>query len=234
MGLGGIRDQRLFSLGEQHVGGDAFAVDGIARGGVITRRGQFDRPPMLAADGSERPAGPNEEPRIDESIEPGQLLVFADADFCNDLYLMQRFGLAQNTQTQQALQGAQRMVFGLMNLVNNLTSGKELVQIRKPALTDRSLDQDRIDEDKESIRLKAVWMMPMIVVGFGLLWWVLRTGMTRVPSPAIDAARPVAAPVGAMSSPGGPPSTGGAEPSGSPSEDVNSTPEDTQPEEPQS
>ena len=149
-----------------------------------------DRPPLKAADGSDRPPLPDEEPRIDESLEPGQLWIFADADFCNDAYLVQRFGLAQAMGTPQAMQGAQRMVLGLLNVINNLTAGKELVEIRKPSLTDRSLDTQRVEEERGSIRFIAVWLMPLTVIAFGLVWWIFRSLMTRVPSPSLDAGPP--------------------------------------------
>ena len=133
-----------------------------------------DRPPRKGPTGGDMPPAPNEEPKLSESIAPAQLWVFADADFCSDLYLAQRIGLAQATQSQQAWASARQPTARLLNVVNGMTAGMELVEIRKPSLTDRSLDAAEIDEDRDTIRRMAVGLAPLLVVAFGILWGLIR------------------------------------------------------------
>lgn len=147
-----------------------------------------DRPPRKGPNGEDMPPLPSEEPKIEESLEPGQLWVFADSDFCSDLYLAQRIGLAQATGSQQAWQSARQMTAGLMNVLNGMTVGNDLVDIRKPSLTDRSLDLAKIDEERDDIRLFVVGVPPLIVIIIGLIWWAIRAATTRVPTPTLSAA----------------------------------------------
>ena len=147
-----------------------------------------DRPPRKGPNGADLPPLPSEEPKIEESLAPGQLWVFADADFCSELYLAQRIGLAQATGSQQAWQSARQASSGLMNVINGLTAGSDLVEIRKPSLVDRTLSQERIDEDRESIRFWSMALAPLIVVGLGLVRWMGRMALTGVASPGLAGA----------------------------------------------
>lgn len=136
--------------------------------------GASDRPPRTDAGGNPIPAPPNEPARLDESIKPGQLWIFADSDFAADLSYHGQIGLVVATQSPAASQTMQAMMSGLINAIDNMTVGPELIAIRKPNLADRSLDRTRMEEDDKSILFRTAVLGPMIVIGLGILMFIFR------------------------------------------------------------
>ena len=145
-----------------------------------------DRPPRLNANGEPLPALPSETPRLDESIGSGRLWVFADSDFASDYtYLQLQRLVGPAGFSPDARTGLVLAMTGLVNAVDTLTVGGELVEIRKPNLKDRALDEKRIDEDKSSIRWQTVFLAPIVLIVLGIIWGIIRWTITRVPSPLI-------------------------------------------------
>jgi ABC-2 type transport system permease protein len=143
--------------------------------------GASDRPPRLSPDGSAMPAAPAESARLDESIEAGQLWIFADSDFAADTTYLRNVGTSQAMGQGQMVPIIQATMTGLINAVDNMTVGPELIAIRKPNLTNRTLDRAKMDQDDKDIFFRTAVFGPLVVVGLGLLMWIYRkltTGAT--------------------------------------------------------
>jgi ABC-2 type transport system permease protein len=121
-------------------------------------------------------------PRGLEESQPGndpQLWVVADADFAFDVWpqvLGQRLG---------AIGGARALVntsVMLLNMVDASILGPEMVEIRRPRLADRSVDEARVKEDRESILFNNIALMPLALVAFGIVVFIWRKAQTFVPS----------------------------------------------------
>lgn len=147
-----------------------------------------ERPKRRAADGKELPEPHNAFDRLERSSAPGHLVVFTDADFLSDLWIgMNRRtnpgALAFVLNSKDTLQASIRTINGLVNTLDAITLGDELVEIRRPLLTDRSLDEEAIQEERASIIRWTVGFAPLVLVGFGLLLWLVRLVVARAPSP---------------------------------------------------
>lgn len=153
--------------------------------------GESDRPPRLGPDKKELPEGPSPAAKLDESASPGQLWIFADSDFVSDWsFPSQRFQypVAGVLSSQAAVQGMGQMMVGLVNILDTMTVGDELVEIRRPQIVDRSLEQTALDKDKSDIQLKTVVFPVVLLIALGILRWLYRIATTRARSPAAFAA----------------------------------------------
>ncbi len=143
--------------------------------------GTSDRPPRKGPDGAELPEMPELPAKLEESREPGQLWVFADSDFPSNLLPQ----LIQRLNSIDAVNGLARMQVGLVNLLDTVLLGTDLVEIRRPNLKDRLVNVVRVDQDKSAIRRRTVLYPVLAILGVGLLWWIFRAIRTRVSSPTI-------------------------------------------------
>jgi ABC-type uncharacterized transport system len=134
-------------------------------------------------------APPNESRQSDASKltmakdQPAQLWVVADADFAHEVWA-KAFG--RNPLDRYAIAAAQGMGVSssmVLNIVDVAALGSELVEIRRQRLIDRSIDEEKVKEASSRIRFFNIGLMPLVFVGFGLLWWVFRSLQTFVPSP---------------------------------------------------
>jgi ABC-2 type transport system permease protein len=133
-----------------------------------------DRPPRLDAEGVELPAGPSESARLNESVKPAQLWVFADSDFATDWSYINGSGPVAKMGPQVTSPLVQATMSGLINAVDTMTVGPELVAIRKPNLANRTLDKTKMEKDDKSIFFRTAVLGPLIVIGLGLLMWIYR------------------------------------------------------------
>lgn len=133
--------------------------------------------------------------------KPGQLWVLADSDFALDIWpramaSLNGVGLAQALAKSQAM---------LMNVIDVAGLGGGLVDLRRSKLLDRSVDAERVKEDRSTILWTNIWMMPAVLVAFGLLRWWWRSASTFVPSPrqpvTVGGSATKAAPADASASP---------------------------------
>jgi ABC-2 type transport system permease protein len=167
----------------------ALALHGHFRSYFAEKKyGESDRPPRKGPDGKELPDGPNPPAKLVESASPGQLWVFADADFISDWSLGSQVLPPQNTiagtlASSGAIQGMAMMMVGLVNILDSMTVGDELVEIRRPQIRDRSVDQVAVDKEAAWIKFKTVALGPLILLAWGFVWWGIRFALTRVPSP---------------------------------------------------
>jgi hypothetical protein len=142
--------------------------------------GSSDRPPRKGPDGADLPELGEPPPRLDESRAPGQLWVVADSDFAS---ILTSNVLLRNMQSLDSINGVQRMQAGLVNLLDTVLLGTDLVEVRRPHLKDRLVSETRIEDDRGTIRFWTVIAPVLALFAFGILAWVLRAILTRVPSP---------------------------------------------------
>ena len=139
-----------------------------------------DRPPIgTDPDGNPLPATGSEAAKLESSVDSGQLWIFADSDFASDMTFLnpggrnplgpgaQMMGVAASRALQQANTA-------LVNVVDQMTLGNDLIEIRKPNLTDRTVRRTEMTEDRDDIRWKALAYGPVLVILFGVLMWILR------------------------------------------------------------
>lgn len=157
-----------------------------------------DRDPPFR-EGTPEEMRPKREATVREcaSDRPGQIWVVADADFALDVWgsIAQRLGSAP---LLQALAKSQAM---LMNVVDASAFGNELVDVRRQRLMDRSVNAEKVAEDRGWILFSNIFLIPLALAVFGLLRWWWRSVATFVASPR----QPVD--VGSKASPPSPPST---------------------------
>jgi hypothetical protein len=110
---------------------------------------------------------------------PAQLWVVADTDFVVDGWL-NFFARGGAIQAAQGMGVSASMV---LNMADVAALGPDLVEIRRQRLTDRSVDEAKVKEDRNRILLTNIGLMPMVFVVLGLLWWIFRSVQTFVPSP---------------------------------------------------
>jgi hypothetical protein len=115
---------------------------------------------------------------------PAQLWVIADSDFAHDVW-PRLFGQNPLMDPRGALaaQGMGVSSSMVLNIVDVAALGSELVEIRRQRLIDRSIDEQKVKENRGSIRFINIALMPLVFIGFGLLWWMFRSLQTFVPSP---------------------------------------------------
>ncbi|MSR74466.1 MAG: hypothetical protein EXS14_03200 [Planctomycetes bacterium] len=151
-------------------------VSGRFRSAYVGRKwGEDERPPRKGPDGSALPAMPNTAARLDESLEPGQLWVFADSDFCSDYAAL----TARNLSSQDSMVALQLAMAGFVNVMDGMLIGDDLIEIRRPNIKDRSVDSKSVDDERGSILWQAVGLTPVLLLVLALLWWMLRTAGTR-------------------------------------------------------
>jgi ABC-2 type transport system permease protein len=140
----------------------------------------FAGKPVPTREGAPTPPTPVETLAEASAERPGQLWVIADSDFACDVWASIFGRSMQNIALAQALGRSQSM---LMNVVDVAALGGGLVEMRRPRLLDRSVDAERVKEDRSEILFLNIWMMPLALVVFGLLRWWWRTATTFVASP---------------------------------------------------
>ncbi|HYC77681.1 MAG TPA: Gldg family protein [Planctomycetota bacterium] len=109
-----------------------------------------------------------------------QLWVVADSDFALDAWQAIGRNFLGSVQLMQTLQRSQAL---LMNMVDAAAFGADLVEIRKPRLNDRSVDEERVKADRDGIIIRNLFLMPLVLIGLGLLRWWWRSAATFVASP---------------------------------------------------
>ena len=77
--------------------------------------------------------------------------------------------------------GVAKMQVGFVNALDSITLGDDLVQIRRPVLTDLSVREKDVDEDRGAILWWTVWFAPVVLI---VLRLIVRSAATRVASPA--------------------------------------------------
>jgi hypothetical protein len=124
---------------------------------------------------------PNPESKLVQcaSDAPGQVWVFADADFALDAWR----AVAQRLMSMPLMQGLAKSQSALMNATDMASFGDELVGVRRTRLLDRSVDAARVAEDRTWILIKNIFLVPAILAVLGLLRWAWRASATFVPSP---------------------------------------------------
>ncbi len=138
--------------------------------------GEDDRPPRKGPDGTTLPAMPGGPARLDEASAPGQLWVFADSDFCCDYT-----GLTtRNLSSQEAMAGISLMTAGLVNVLDGMMVGDDLVEIRRPNIKDRSVNTSEIEEVRGSILWWVLGFPSVLLIGFGVVWGIARRVATRI------------------------------------------------------
>ncbi len=108
-----------------------------------------------------------------------QLWVIADSDFASDVWVnsfgrMGAMGLAKGLQISSAM---------LTNVVDVASGGSDLVEMRRARLIDRSINETQVKEDRTKITFLNLFMMPIALIAFGLVWWMVRAAQTFVASP---------------------------------------------------
>jgi ABC-2 type transport system permease protein len=168
----------------------SFVLAGRATG---TLKSYFAGKPAPTREGAPTPATSPEIVAQAAADKPAQLWVIADSDFASDIWT-NVFGRSMgNMALAQSLGRSQSM---LMNVVDVAALGGGLVELRRPRLLDRSVDAEKVKEDRSTILFLNIWMMPAVLVVFGLLRWWWRTASTFVASPR----QPVVVGTGASSS----------------------------------
>jgi hypothetical protein len=138
--------------------------------------GEEDRPPRKGPDGSTLPSMSGGAARLDEATAFGQLWVFADADFCCDYT-----GLtARNLSAQEAMTGISLMTAGLVNVLDGMMVGDDLVEIRRPNIKDRSVNSSDVEEARGSILWWVLGFPSVLLVAFGTSWGLARRVATRI------------------------------------------------------
>jgi ABC-type uncharacterized transport system involved in gliding motility auxiliary subunit len=169
----------------------------IARGShvlVAEAHGKFtsffadkERPKKINAAGNEMQDPATVADKLDASAAPGHLWVFADGDFLSEWWgQIVGVGMMRSgpIPSQEAANGIARMATGLINAMDAITLGsQDLVEIRKPVLSDRSLRKTSVDTNKSDIRLWTLLLTPALLVLFGLVNWGVRSAVNRIPSP---------------------------------------------------
>ena len=145
-----------------------------------------EKPPRTGANGSEMPEAPNAPEKLEESVKPGTLWVFADGDFLSDWWLsiLNPRNMRPILPSQEAYIGCAKMTAGLVNAMDVITFGSsDLVEIRKPILTDRSLRKKEVDEDKGTIQFWTTLAPVVGIVALGVLNLIIRMAGNRLPPP---------------------------------------------------
>src|SRR5687767_11127786 len=93
-----------------------------------------------------------------------------------------------------AAKGVQVSTAMVMNMVDVASLGPDLVEIRRPRLKDRSVNEEAVREDEGKIRFVNIFLVPLLFVAFGLVWWLVRAAQTFVPSPRQPVTVPAPAP----------------------------------------
>jgi hypothetical protein len=140
-----------------------------------------------------QPSGANKL-TVAQADRPAQIWVVADADFAHEVW-QGLFG--RNPMDRHSLAAAQGMGISasmVMNMVDVAALGPDLVEIRRQRLTDRSIDDVRVHDDRGNILFYNIALMPLVFVALGLLWWIFRSIQTFVPSPRQPITVPSAAP----------------------------------------
>ena len=153
--------------------------------------------------GDVAPEAPKLPPGLDDSkegINP-QLWVIADADFAFDVWptlFGQRLG---------AITGARALVNSsvmLLNMVDASILGPEMVEIRRPRLADRSVDEVKVKADRDKILFNNIALMPLALIAFGIVVFIIRKAQTFVPSHrSVAVATAPIVPAAAVSTPSG-------------------------------
>lgn len=133
---------------------------------------------------------PTENATLTTSSAPGQLWVVADSDFANNWAKVLALQMLRSAQAESAMRNAQTAV---VNLIDSITVGDEIVAMRRPLIADRSMKADKVEKDSASIRLRTVGWPAAALVAFGILVWFLRAVRTRVPSPRFPSGKEVKA-----------------------------------------
>lgn len=128
---------------------------------------------------------------------PAQLWVIADSDFAHEVW-PRLFGGNPLMDPRGALaaQGMGVSSSMVLNIVDVAALGSELVEIRRQRLIDRSVDAEKVKEKRGSILFTNIALMPLVFIGFGLLWWMFRSLQTFVPSPRQPVTVPAPPPPG--------------------------------------
>jgi ABC-2 type transport system permease protein len=110
-------------------------------------------------------APPKEETRetIAESQKPSQIIVIGNSDFPANNFISQ---FPSNA-------------LFFLNMVDWLTLGEQLINIRARGMSDRPLKEDITDKEKDTIKFLNMFGVPILVIIFGIIVFILRKNKKR-------------------------------------------------------